>query len=174
MQQIQRILVEDYKNDIIKDLYEYKKAESIPQEVKDSIDESIKAVEHIGISTFYDLRIMIWIVYIIGLILIGLSIWNFLTTPDSSFVFLGMGSLGVADILITLFYNPANRLQKASSDATQHVMAQITYSFTRKLRKQAAEKQDPVLNKQLNDTADKLLNDLKVIMESLHEHLEIK
>lgn len=117
---------------------------------------------------------MIWITYIIGLILISLSIWNFISYPDRSFVFLGMGSLGGADILITLFYNPADRLQKASSDATQHIMAQITYSVTRKLRKQVANTKDPALNQRYNDSADKLLKDLKIIIESLKIHIETK
>jgi len=171
MQQVQQILVEDYKNDLLEDLYKYKDTD-IPQKVKDSVDESIKKVERIGINTFFDLRIMIWIIYIIGLVLIGLSIWNFLTSSEDSFVFLGMGGLGVADILLTLFYNPANRLQKASSDATQHIMAQITYSITRKLRRQAADTQNPTLSKHLNDSADKLLEDLKIIMNALKEHLE--
>ena len=172
MQQVQQILVEDYKRDILKELYEYKKNTTIPKGVIDTVDDSIKKVERIGISTFFDLRIMIWIVYIIGIVLIGLSIWNFLISSADSLVYLGMGGLGVADVLLTLFYNPADRLQKASSDATQHIMAQITYSVTRKLRTQATT--DVAQSKLCNEIADKLLEDLKVIMIALKEHLEIK
>ncbi|MHA1689208.1 MAG: hypothetical protein ACTSUN_07715 [Promethearchaeota archaeon] len=165
----QKILMEDYKRDLIINLKKLEEKTRDAEEKK-KIKESIKEIEDIGLETFLDLRLMIWLVYLIGIMFIFLSIWKFFISPNDPFIFLGMGSLGVADILLTLFYHPMDRLQKASSDTTQHLMVIMSYKFIRMLREKSIENE---AEKELyEEIADNHLKDLEKIMNLLKTHLE--
>ena len=181
--QAQQILVEDIKTNFIKQLNELEKERDESERVEDkkkfqeridSIKNSIKSLEKIGKKTFWDLRLMIWIVYIIGIVLIGLSIYNFLIDTSGSFVFLGMGTLGIVDIFAVLFYNPMNRLQKANSDLIQQIMVQISYTTVQWLRDKASETKDPDERNAINETAKEVKTDLSFMLNLLEKHLEIK
>lgn len=138
-----------------------------------NLDKSLGDLGKKATKTFGDLRWMVWIVFIIGLILILISIIKFIIDPSETPTILWMGSLGIADVLIVLFYNPMDRLQKASSDHTQQTLSIISYGILNRLRLNAASV-GKVRMKEMNRIAGCVLNDLKVILELLWIHLEKK
>ncbi len=71
--------------------------------------------------TFRELRFMIWVTFVLGLVLIGSSIILSAYRGESLQV-LGLGSLGVADTVALLIFRPMNRLQQANGDFTEQLM----------------------------------------------------
>jgi uncharacterized membrane protein (DUF106 family) len=71
--------------------------------------------------TFRDLRAMIWVTFLFGVVLIVAALLLFLFQQRTLEV-LGLGSLGVADWLALFLYKPMDRLQKANADFAQQVM----------------------------------------------------
>ncbi len=70
--------------------------------------------------TYSDLRYMIWIAFLLGLILIIISVGLFIFTERTLEV-LGLSALGVADWLALFLYKPMDRLQKANADYAQQL-----------------------------------------------------
>lgn len=128
-----------------------------------NIDKSVGDLGKKATRTFGDLRWMVWIVFIIGLILILISIIRFIIDPSETPTILFMGSLGIADVLIVLFYNPMDRLQKASSDHTQQTLSIISYGILNRLRLDAASV-DTARMEEMNKIAGYVLDDFKVIL----------
>jgi hypothetical protein len=104
-------------------------------------------------NTFLELRLMIWVTFLSGLFLIGMSIYLSYargTTVEA----VGLGSLGVADWLALIFYKPMDRLQRASADFGEQLMIEASWIMAVNLHLLAMRVGDP---KELQDAAKNII-----------------
>jgi hypothetical protein len=87
----------------------------LQKDVVGRAEEQAKAAEKKADTTYRHLSYMIWIAFILGLVLIGISIGLFVFSQRTLDV-LGMSALGVADWIAIFVYKPMDRLQKANAD----------------------------------------------------------
>lgn len=92
--------------------------------------------------TFHQVRGVIWFVVGVGVFLLTASMWLFVTQGRALEV-LGVGSLGVADLVALFFFKPIDRLQKATADFAQQVMILKAWTSSVDLQLLAMDVNDP-------------------------------
>ena len=177
MSQVQQILLNDFQVQTLNTLDKLTTLDGIKKEevskLKANITEDFKKLKTSGRGTFWSHSIMIWIIFLIGVGLIGLSVWNFVRDPTEPFSYLGTGTLGVVDFIGLLFYKPIYELQKANSDHTQHIMIVVSFSTISKMRQVQMDKEEEIIKK-INLIVENLKQDLEFTLDLLTVHLEAK
>jgi len=177
MDQVQQILLNDFQVQTLNTLDKLKLIEGIDdkdvQGFTDNIKKDFAKLKSSGRGTFWSHSIMIWIIFLIGIVFIGLSIWNFLQDPTEPFSYIGTGALGVIDFFGLMLYKPLYALQKANSDHTQHIMIVVSFSTMSKMRQLQMEKPDGIVKK-IDEIVANLKKDLEFTLNLLTVHLETK
>lgn len=157
---VHKLLIQNELNLLDKQIAELSKEGTLNNEFENGIKKKKAELEKLSKETFRNLKIMIWLVYILGFVLIGIAIYNYFTSENGEFGTTIFGTLGIVDILGLLFYRPIDRLQKANSDLSQHIICisafnQITAKY----------KDGPIPDEKYIEYIEKILKFLK-------EHIE--
>lgn len=98
-------------------------------EVENLATERKTSLEANARSVFRDLRVMIWVTFVLGFVLVALSVIWFAFGKGTPSV-LGMGAVGVADLFALFFYKPMDRLQSADKDYLQQIVVLKTWAIS--------------------------------------------
>ncbi len=114
----------------LKDLLNFETIDSLhnlqkerPEERKRFLEDSQKKVHNV----FIWIKWMSIVIFIIGLFLIGFSIYYYIRYGMKAEV-LGLNALGVGEILALLLYKPMQRIQNALGDYQQNMMILFSWN----------------------------------------------
>jgi hypothetical protein len=92
--------------------------------------------------TFLGLMVMSWAAFALGVVLIATSLAVFVV-QGRTFDALGMGTIGIADVVAVLLYQPMDRLQDADTHYAQQIMMLRGWALTVNLQLRAMVWEDP-------------------------------
>ena len=96
-----------------------------------------------AIKTFQELRYMTWVTFAFGLILLARSGLLSTLQPGKTVEALGLGALGVTDLIALFLYKPMDRLQKANSDLNQQAITLKSWALSVNLELLAMRVSEP-------------------------------
>lgn len=131
--------------------------------------ENLHELEKRGRRVASHLTVMSWAAFVVGLGLLVVAVYGSLATDMGTGTALGLGGLGVVEMLGVALYRPMDRMQEAQTDLSQQSVILRTWTLTTSLYLRAmdvgdeASVEDAALK--IREAADEFANSLETLVE---------
>jgi len=140
------------------------------QSLKDDIEKKMKELSDKSKGIFQLTTIIILLIFILGFVIIVLSLYSILNNPEDTYTGIGLGAIGVGSEVFALYmYKPMNRLNKLSVDYNQEVLILKNWVMTTNLYLLAMDVND---RNSVKEAADKLRQVSIETVDSIQRFLE--